>query len=228
MTLSEDDIALAGEFALGLLDVPTTALAAARISTDGEFGREVEAWRTRFLPMVANFDTPVRPIVWEAINNALPPSTAQENGSSGLTLWRTLTGLSVGIAAILGIMLFQRPTPVTTPAPSTQLVAALGSDTGKAALTARYDVNSAKMLITPVSLDTGMLYPELWVIPIEGTPHSLGIVSNAGASEISISPQMRGFIERGATLAITPEPKGGGPGGKPTGPVIASGKIATI
>jgi anti-sigma-K factor RskA len=32
----------------------------------------------------------------------------------------------------------------------------------------------------------------------------------------------------GGTLAITPEPQTGGPGGKPSGPVIASGKITTI
>ena len=36
------------------------------------------------------------------------------------------------------------------------------------------------------------------------------------------------LIDQGATLAITPEPQAGGPGGQPSGPVIASGKIVSI
>lgn len=84
------------------------------------------------------------------------------------------------------------------------------------------------MLLTPVSLDTGKLYPELWIIPADGKPRSLGIVSGDSPSQISINAKLRDFIDQGATLAITPEPETGGPGGQPSGPILASGKIVSI
>jgi anti-sigma-K factor RskA len=41
--LSEDDIALAGEFVLGLLDAAEQAAAQARAATDAMFAAEIEA-----------------------------------------------------------------------------------------------------------------------------------------------------------------------------------------
>jgi anti-sigma-K factor RskA len=80
----------------------------------------------------------------------------------------------------------------------------------------------------PVSLDTGNLYPELWVIPADGKARSLGIVSGDHATQMLVPKQLREFLNQGATLAITPEPTGGAPGGKATGPVLASGKIISV
>jgi anti-sigma-K factor RskA len=84
------------------------------------------------------------------------------------------------------------------------------------------------MLLTPVSLDTGKLYPELWIIPADGKARSLGIVAGDHATQMVVPANMRVFMEQGATLAITPEPAGGAPGGKATGPIMASGKIIPV
>lgn len=93
---------------------------------------------------------------------------------------------------------------------------------------ARYDIEKGQMLLMPVLLETGELYPELWLIPADGKARSLGIVRGDTPSEIIINSDLRTYMNKGATLAITPEPEGGAPGGKATGPVIASGKITTI
>jgi anti-sigma-K factor RskA len=226
--LSEDDIALAGEYVLGLLDPATDASAAARIATDADFASEVEAWRMRLQPIIDGNDTPAPQSVWNAVEAALPQPTAQDVGRGSLRIWQMIAGLSTSAAAILAVILLQQPAPVAPPAPVSPLLAALGSETGTASLTARYDGSNGQMLLTPVSLDTGKLYPELWIIPADGQPRSLGIVRGDAPSQISIDADLRGFIDQGATLAITPEPEGGGPGGQPTGPVIASGKIVSI
>ena len=84
------------------------------------------------------------------------------------------------------------------------------------------------MVILPVSLDTGKLYPELWIIPADGQARSLGIVAQATPTTVIIPSDMRQYLASGGTLAITPEPEGGAPEGKATGPVIASGKIAKL
>jgi anti-sigma-K factor RskA len=225
--LNEDDIALAGEYVLGLLDAAGEATANARIATDTDFAAEVEAWRLRLQPMLAGEEAPP-PHVWTAVDGALPSPTGQDVGKGKLLFWRTLTGISVSAAAILGILLMQKPDAVPAPTPAAPLIAALGSETGAASLTASYDAGTGRMIVTPVSLDTGELYPELWIIPADGKARSLGIVETKSATSMVVPADMREFMDAGGTLAITPEPEGGAPGGKATGPVIASGKIATI
>jgi anti-sigma-K factor RskA len=225
--LTEDDIALAGEYVLGLLDAAGEATANARIATDTAFAAEVEAWRLRLQPMLAGEEAPPQH-VWTAVDSALPSPTGQDVGKGKLLFWRTLTGMSVSAAAILGILLMQKPDAVPAPAPAAPLIAALGSETGAASLTASYDAGTGRMIVTPVSLDTGELYPELWIIPADGKARSLGIVGTKSATSMVVPADMREFMAAGGTLAITPEPQGGAPGGKATGPVIASGKIATI
>ncbi len=225
--LSEEDIALAGEYVLGLLDAAGDASATARIATDAIFAAEVEAWRVRLAPMLSG-DANVPAHIWGNIQNALPEQTGQDVGSGKLLFWRSLSGISVGAAAILGILLLQKPDAAAPPAPEVPLIAALGSETGEASLTASYEAGTGRMIVTPVSLDTGELYPELWIIPADGTPHSLGIVASDKATTMTVPLESRQYMESGGTLAITPELQTGGPGGKPTGPVIASGKITTL
>ena len=226
--LNEEDIALAGEHVIGLLDPSEEALAAARIATDAEFAAEVEAWRQRMEPMVDGNDTPAPSELWNNIVANLPKQSGQDNSTNNVRVWKSLAGISTIAAAIMAVILLQQPAPVVLPEPATPLIAALGSETGQASLTARYDTDNGKMLLTPVSLDTGNLYPELWIIPADGKPRSLGIVSGDGPSQISINSKLRDYIDQGATLAITPEPESGGPGGQPSGPILASGKIVSI
>lgn len=224
--LSDDDIALAGEYVLGLLDAASEATVSARIATDVDFAAEIEAWHLRLQPMLHGDEVPPAHI-WSAVQAALPAPTGQDVGGK-LLFWRTLTGMSVAAAAILGILLLQKPDAIPAPAPETPLIAALGSETGGASLTASYDANSGRMIVTPVTLDTGDLYPELWIIPADGKARSLGIVETKSATSIIVPAELRQYLAAGGTLAITPEPEGGAPGGKATGPVLASGKIAII
>jgi len=226
--LEEDDFALAGEYVLGLLDTAGEAGVAARIATDADFAAEVESWRRRLHPMIEGADMPPPPAVWDAITSNIPQPTGQDTGHASSRIWQLIAGVSTSAAAILAVTLLQQPAPVTPPPPSAPLIAALGSETGQASLTARYDSDKGTMLLTPVSLKTGALFPELWVVPADGKARSLGIIRADGASEIAIDPAMREFVGEGALLAITPEPKGGAPGGKATGPIIASGKITTV
>jgi anti-sigma-K factor RskA len=225
--LTEDDIALAGEYVLGLLDPTEAAQVQARAATDANFAAEVEAWRERLQSMVVGADTPVPEHLWPAIGAKLPAPTGQDTGTGKLRIWQGLTALSMAVAAYFAALNWTQDVPpaIDTPPP---LIAALGSETGKAAITARYDAGSGELLLTPVSLETGKLYPELWVIPADGKARSLGMMATDKPTQVTVTTEMRAFMAHGATLAITPEPAGGAPGGKATGPVIASGKITTI
>jgi anti-sigma-K factor RskA len=69
---------------------------------------------------------------------------------------------------------------------------------------------------------------ELWVMPKEGAPRSLGLVSNAkGDTMIHISPTDP-RVQDARRLAVSMEPAGGSPTGQPTGAVVCSGMIAPV
>ena len=229
--LPQDDIVLAGEYALGLLDTAGNASAAARSATDAAFAAEVDAWRERLLPMLNGQDEAVPARIWSAIMTKLPASPlaagVQDNDRGRVRFWQIASFASSGVAAALAVLLFLQPQPAPE-APNTPMVAALSSETGKASLTARYDATSGDMLLTPVSLDTGKLFPELWIIPADGKPRSLGIIAGDHATQMIVPAAMREFMAQGGTLAITPEPAETAPHGAPTGAVLASGKIISV
>ena len=78
MAYSEDDIALAAEYALGTLDAEERAQAEARMSADKEFAAMVEAWQHKLgvlNQMVGSVEP--RPEVWNRIKTAVGLSEAQ-------------------------------------------------------------------------------------------------------------------------------------------------------
>lgn len=229
--LSEDDIALAGEYALGLLTPAQQAAASARLASDAAFAAEVEAWHQRLAPIADGLDETPPAHLWAQIERVLPAPTGQNLGNGRLRIWQGPPAASAALAAYFGFLAWQPPAanapPVNAP-PADALIAALGGDSGNNAVTARYDARSGELLMTPVALNTGALYPELWVMPADGKPRSLGIIAEAGPSAFTVRAELRQYLAQGAILAITPEPEGGAPNGKATGPIIASGKITAI
>ena len=225
--MTDEDFTLAGEYVLGLLDAGQEAVVAARIAMDTDFAAEVEAWRLRLNPLLGpEHLAPAH--IWPKIKKALPVATLQDVGTAKLTFWRALTGISVTTAIFLGVLLLQQPAFVAPVANPTPMIAALGSADGRSAITASYDSAQGIMLLTPVALDTGALYPELWIIPADGKARSLGIIKGDRPTKMDVSPEMRQYMNEGALLAITPEPAQGAPGGVATGPVLASGKMITL
>src|SRR6476646_8726620 len=78
MAHSEDDIALAAEYALGTLDAEERAQAEAKMSIDKEFEAMVEAWQHKLgvlNQMVGSIEP--RPEVWNRIKTAVGLSEAQ-------------------------------------------------------------------------------------------------------------------------------------------------------
>ncbi len=225
--MTEEDVTQAGEFVLGLLDAGQEAVVAARIATDSDFAAEVEAWRLRLIPLLGPEKVPPADI-WSKIEKALPADTHQDVATGNLVFWRALTGISMTAAIFMGILLIQKPTSVSPGASPTPMVAALSSENGKAAITALYDRNRGTMLLTPVALDTGALYPELWVVPADGKARSLGMMKVGKPTEMVVNADMRQFVNEGAVLAVTPEQAQGAPNGVATGPILASGKITIL
>ena len=69
---------------------------------------------------------------------------------------------------------------------------------------------------------------ELWAIPVEGKPVSLGLIPRDGDGRITLSQTQQQLIRIPVVLAVSLEPQGGSPTGQPTGPVLYQGPLASL
>lgn len=233
MTASDDDDLLAAELVLDLLDEPERSSAQARADAEPVFAALVEAWRVRLAPLFTPFAETPPQHVWESIRSQLAanddaPLSAAE---AALRRWRMFAVTASAVAASLALILVTRapaPPPQAAPAAAAPtLVATLQGDETPAIVTISVS-EAGQLLVTPVRLSTDGRVPELWVIPEDGKPRSLGVIQAGAPSAVRVAPAHRPHVHRGATFAISQEPRGGSPTGAPTGPVLASGKINIV
>ena len=72
---------------------------------------------------------------------------------------------------------------------------------------------------SPHALDAGKAL-ELWILPAEGNPVSLGLLPASGEQRRELSAAQRAALAGAKQLAVSLEPAGGSPTGLPTGPVL--------
>ena len=218
---------LAGEYVLGVLSAGRHAEAQILISRDQAFAAKVAAWEDRLTPLTEDI-APVAapPHVWQSIEAALFGPEPQARGLwDNLPFWRWLgAGTSAAAAAMMAVVLI-----IGQPQPRPSLVAALQASDAGPSYVVKVDGSSGNLVIRPVAanVDTDRV-PELWLIPADGVPRSLGLIREASETKIDIPQNLASLAGPDASLAISLEPQGGSPTGQPTGPVIAAGKLQKI
>lgn len=231
--------ALAAEHALGVLTAAERAVAEQRMARDPAFAAMVEAWRARLAPLADEVGS-VAPsaAVWPAIERGLPANDNVEDLKRRLVSWRraafgsfTLAAASIAAAVVVAV---QPPAVVTAPAPTPAplLNASLaGQSGGQPLFVAAYDPDRKALIITslvPPGADPGHVH-ELWIIPADGKPHSLGMVEPGTSKQMPMPGDMAPMMTEGSSLAVSVEPPGGSPTkDAPSGPVAASGKLSKI
>ena len=222
--IDNDDV-LAAEFAIGLLDPVEAEAVQVRARHDAPLSLRIAWWRDQLTPLAERGAIEPPAVVWHGIQRSL---AANDNPPAPANRWRgaALAAMSVAAALIVYIGVAPQPQPtvvtqtVNAPAP---MVAML---TGKGGTEVALVVDDqGHMRTTPAVLDAGKGDPELWVIPADGKPRSLGVFDAHGRSEHGVAPAMRAMMAEGMTFAVSLEPKGGSPTGSPTGPVVATGKL---
>jgi anti-sigma-K factor RskA len=211
---------IAAEHALGTLRGGARRRFAELSRGDPAIGAVARRWELAFATLAAD----VRPVepparVWRAIEARLRPA----GKATQVSPWSALGLVSAGLASVLLAALIW-----LAPAPTEPLFVAV--------LTAP-DAVPRMVVSMPRSgvLRTRMVKPwkvapgqalELWALPKEGAPRSLGLVPNAdGDTEIRLAEADRRMLDAKA-FAVSLEPAGGSPTGQPTGPVLCSGAIA--
>jgi anti-sigma-K factor RskA len=199
----------------------------------------VQAWQQRLMPLTLTLE-PVAPPprVWHAIEARLWPhaaaATANASAPAGwwqrLALWRGLSGLATAAVLVLTVALVRTPPPVPAGPP---IVVVLEGQAGTAAAGATFVASVAgdgqSMVMQPVSANVPLQTDrvlELWSVPPNGAPRSLGLIKADGLTVLPRSRLPETLLKGGtAALAVSVEPPGGSPTGAPTGPVVFAGKL---
>lgn len=236
----------AAELALGLLEGEDRAAALRRTLADPVFAAEVESWRAHFgllFDAVPNVAPPADLFarIAGSLDSQTPGRRPAANDDGPVRLWRGLAVAS-SIAAIL-LLAVTLLTPagslpgnnapsiaqVSPPAlPAALLVAQIQPVEAGRPVAAVFDPATGSLRVAAAALVDPRHSPELWVIPAGGTPHSLGVLHSRQPTAVAIARADRARFAAGATLAVTIEPLGGSPNGKPTGAVVAQGALTLI
>ena len=230
----DDTAVLAAELALGVLDGAERRDAQRRVIADPAFARAVEAWRAHFAILFAEW--PEASVNSEVERRLIARLDAGERfattGPSRGNGWAWATGAATLLAASLVLALALRPermvpiaaAPVADGSPT--LVAAI-APTGKGKpFAATYDARRGEIRLAGTVIVPRGRSAELWAIGGDSLPHALGIYDGSRGARVNVAGSNARRLAEGVTLAVSIEPVGGSPTGRPTGPVVATGTLS--
>lgn len=238
MSLSPEDDSLAAEFALGTLDPSERATLAARRLREPELDAAIRSWEARLAPL-AEAIPPLPPP-----SDLLPDIFARIDGkAAGATIiagpdildlrsriarWRAAALGAASLAAMLAIGIGVRES--TRETPPHQFVAVLQKSPDAPAFAVSVNIDTREFTVRPVSATApaGKSY-ELWIIAAKlGAPRSLGVIDSADLTHSKKLSAYDPAVVTDATYAVTVEPAGGSPDGKPSGAPVFVGKLIPV
>jgi anti-sigma-K factor RskA len=233
---------LAAEHALRLLEGEELMEALRLTGSDPAFAAAVAEWEEKLAPLLDEIgEAAPGPDLWPRIREviAAQPGSAQVVAlQRRVRSWRFGAAAAGAVAAALALFILvaplQSPAPPPVPAPAAPvaapvLVASVAGTDEPVHLTVAFEPSSDELLVTPgrIAAADGRAH-ELWIIPADGTPRSLGLVQPDGPQRRRLPPQLAAHFSSDATVAVSVEPAGGSPTGLPTGPVVATGTLAPV
>jgi len=221
---------LAADYVTGTLRGPSRRRFEALLPAHPVLRAAVREWQARLMPLTASVEPQKPPPeVWKRvearIGGAVKPVTppARESGWSQLAFWRGLSAFATVAAISLSVLL-------ASPGPAQPPVVVVLNSTGPtadgvvpASFIASISGDGRAMVTRPlvnVSLEANRSL-ELWALPRTGDPRSLGVISPQGTTVVKKGK----VLEDTTALAVTLEPPGGSPTGKPTGAILYLGKL---
>ena len=222
---------LAAEFALGTTPPRVRRRLAAIARRDRAVATALSEWERRIA--VLGEDVPPTtppPRVWRniVVRLGLDPDRVEREaeGQRRTGFWRALAIASLAGVVVLGVAEWRRPRSVV-PAP---LVVVLSGADAKVGLIATGSRGERYLTVRTVGnaapgVDKAF---ELWALPQSGSPQPLGVIPAGDLVRVPLPNAVDEILSNISTLAVSVEPAGGSPSGKPTGPVLYSGPVARM
>ncbi|WP_277960605.1 anti-sigma factor [Pseudomonas sp. RIT-To-2] len=214
--------ALAADYAIGLM-APTARRRFERLlAEDRALEQELGQWQDALARLATPVpDAPVPERVWENIKARIEPQHLHVPTRSRTRHWLRATALAAAVVLAVGIgMYYNRDQAMYS--------ATLVSASNQPAVT--IEAFDQYLQVAPLNLasapaDRSM---QLWAIPAEGMPVSLGLMPEGGKGRIRLDESQRKLLGEPIALAISLEPAGGSPTGQPTGPVLYHGQVVSL
>ncbi|MFZ2508111.1 MAG: anti-sigma factor [Steroidobacteraceae bacterium] len=208
---------LAAEYVLGTLCGAARRRFERWRDADPFVGRRVRAWEERLAGLAFQLE-PIAPSpgLWTAIE--------RRTGLAAQPRWRAIAA-AVAAVAILGLGWFLWQDLQIAPPQAQALIA---GKTGETLWRIEVAADGGHLEVTAVD---PVSYPdarslELWALPAEAAPVSLGLMPSGGSVRLALDERQRAAIGRAENVAVSEEPVGGSPTGAPTGPVLYVAAIA--
>jgi anti-sigma-K factor RskA len=215
---------LAAEYVLGTLRGPARRRFESLLPAHPALQDAVAQWQQRLSPLSASV-VEVTPSarVWYGIESRLfgeraPAPTLWQR----LSLWRGLAGVATAATVAMFVVSSRLP------APQAPIVVVLGANPDaaqalNASFVASVTADGRALVLRPINdlAPTPGRALELWAVPAQGAPRSLGLVRESGATTVLRTQLLRDT----AAFAVSVEPAGGSTTGAPTGPIVSVGKL---
>lgn len=216
--------ALAAEYVLGTLRGRARSRFEAIARHDPEVAAIVRTWENQVTPLaerMAPVEPPAR--VWHGIEARIGTRQPRTGIWGSVSFWRALAGaatllLVVALVAVAPQRHAEEPMMVAVLSANDALPRAVVMQPAPDQLRVR--------IVKPWGNMEGLSL-ELWALPKEGAPRSLGLLANAADRETLIR-MPGGSLRDVKALAVTMEPAGGSPTKQPTGSPVCTGAVASM
>ena len=214
--------ALAADYAIGLMAAPARRRFEQLLLEDAALRAELAHWQeslaslTETLPQV-----PVPERVWHGVTARIEPQVLHVPEKRPFWNWLRVT------AALASIVVLVFLGSLYTHDDARYRATLLSADAQPALKVEAHDDYLQVEPLTLAAVDPQRSL-ELWAIPADGKPISLGVIPAGGKGKVELSAAQKALIGKPIALAVSLEPKGGSPTGQPTGPVLYQGALAAL
>lgn len=221
---------LAAEYVLGSLTGGARRRFERWMIDSHQVRQEVWFWEAKLGDLGSAVPTQEPPSsVWTAIEQRLWATDRSASKSRTGWLWPTWSALASMASVVMLVLWLAAPNVPTDATP--RLAGAVLEEHAQSPLwviSERGDDMQLNLRTVAASQAAAGKDYELWIVPKEGAPISLGVIPVGGTATVALTPVTRAALQESRTLAISLEPQGGSPTGAPTGPILHMTRLYEI
>ena len=214
--------ALAADYAIGLMAAPARRRFEQLLLEDAALRAELAQWQESLASLTETLpEVPVLERVWHGVTARIEPQVLHVPEKRPFWNWLRVT------AALACIVVLVFLGSLYTHDDARYRATLLSADAQPALKIEAHDDYLQAEPLTLAAVDPQRSL-ELWAIPADGKPISLGVIPAGGKGKVELSEAQKALIGKPMARAVSLEPKGGSPTGQPTGRVLYQGALAAL
>ena len=221
---------VAAEYVLGTMSTRARRRFDVYLRANPQLRKAVSQWEFKLIAL-ADAVPPIEPPprVWQSIAARLHFGRASSAFWNSLSFWR-LSSFASGLAALALVIFIALPGP-HAPVDTGRMVVVMNDiATSKPAMTASWEPGQRGGRILRIRvMGHAEMAPntawELWMLPgSDQPPVSLGLITTHETQIVKVSQALAARLDAAQGLAMSVEPAGGSPTGRPSGPILYAGE----